>query len=90
MAFKKLFILLVSAIYIVFTLTGCSGDTNNDSDDSTSTEHEPITIMDAQRDYSNLIKLVKEKYPEINIEVIPYRGRNMSAYVKQQLETGSM
>ncbi len=90
MTFKKLFILLVSAIYIVFTLTGCSGDTNNDSDDSTSTEHEPITIMDAQRDYSNLIKLVKEKYPEINIEVIPYRGRNMSAYVKQQLETGSM
>ena len=90
MTFKKLFILLVSAIYIVFTLTGCSSDTNNDSDDSTSTEHEPITIMDAQRDYSNLIKLVKEKYPEINIEVIPYRGRNMSAYVKQQLETGSM
>ena len=90
MTFKKLFILLVSAIYIVFTLTGCGSNTNNDSDDSSSTEHEPITIMDAQRDYSNLIKLVKEKYPEINIEVIPYRGRNMSAYVKQQLETGSM
>ena len=51
-------------------------------------DHEPITIMDAQRDYRNLIALVKEKYPEINIEVIPYRGRNMSAYCKQQLETG--
>ena len=46
--------------------------------------------MDAQRDYSGLIELVHEKYPEINIEVIPYRGRNMSAYMKQQLETGIM
>ncbi len=53
-------------------------------------EHEPITIMDAQRDYSALIELVHEKYPEINIEIVPYRGRNMSAYCKQQLETGIM
>lgn len=53
-------------------------------------EHEAITIMDAQRDYGALIELVHEKYPEINIEVVPYRGRNMSAYCKQQLETGIM
>ncbi len=55
-----------------------------------SAEHEPITLMDAQRDYSALIELVHEKYPEINIEIVPYRGRNMSAYCKQQLETGIM
>ena len=54
------------------------------------TEHEPVTLMDAQRDYSGLIALVKEKYPEINIEILPYRGRNMSAFCKQQLETGIM
>lgn len=53
-------------------------------------EHEPITIIDAQRDYTNLVALVKEKYPEINIEILPYRGRNMSAYMKHQLETGIM
>ena len=52
--------------------------------------HEPITIMDAQRDYSALIELVHEKYPEINIEIIPYRGRNTSAYMKHQLETGRL
>lgn len=52
--------------------------------------HEPITIMDAQRDYSALIELVHEKYPEIEIEILPYRGRNMSAFCKQQLETGIM
>ena len=53
-------------------------------------EHEPITIMNAQRDYRGIVSLVKEKYPEINIEIIPYRGRNCSAYMKQQLETGVM
>lgn len=52
--------------------------------------HEPITIMDGNRDYSALIALVHEKYPEINIEVIPYRGRNTTAYMKHQLETGYM
>ncbi len=57
---------------------------------STTTEHESITLMDAQRDYAGLIELVAEKYPEINIEILPYRGRNMSAYCKQQLETGIM
>ena len=54
------------------------------------TEHEPVTLMDAQRDYAGLIELVAEAYPEITIEIEPYRGRNMSAYCKQQLETGIM
>ncbi len=53
-------------------------------------EHEPITLMDAQRDYRALIELVHEKYPEINIEIRPYRGGNMSAFCKQQIETGVM
>ena len=66
-------------------------ETNTESKKSTDgSVHEPITIMNAQRDYRSLIKLVNEKYPEINVEVVPYRGRNMSAYAKQQLETGSM
>lgn len=45
-------------------------------------DHEPITIMDANRDYTQLIELVHEKYPEINIEIIPYKGRNATAYMK--------
>jgi len=53
-------------------------------------DHEPITIMDANRDYTQLIELVHEKYPEINIEIIPYKGRNATAYMKKQLETGIM
>ena len=53
-------------------------------------EHEPITIMDANRDYTDLIALVHEKYPEINIQIVPYKGRNTSSYMKKQLVTGIM
>ena len=78
---KKSLILSAAIVFCaLFLLSGCSKPK----------EHEVITIMDAQRDYSALIELVHEKYPEINIEIVPYRGRNMSAYAKQQLETGSM
>ncbi len=58
--------------------------------DSRPIMREAITIIDGQRDYRSLISLVKENYPEIDVEIEPYRGRNMSAYFKQQLETGSM
>lgn len=34
--------------------------------------------------------LVKEKYLEINLEVIPYSGNNYSSYVSSKLETGDM
>ena len=90
-------IALLLTFCIVLTLTACGAETTTTSSaaDETasggdSAEHEPITLMDAQRDYSNLIALVHEKYPEINIEILPYRGRNMSAFCKQQLETGIM
>jgi raffinose/stachyose/melibiose transport system substrate-binding protein len=94
---KKLFLSLTAAAVIaamtcsIALFTGCSSQSSNESSTATeSGEHEAITIMNAQRDYSAFIDLVHEKYPEINIEVVPYRGRNMSAYCKQQLETGIM
>ena len=51
------------------------------------TAHEPITIMDANRDYSALMELVHQQYPEINLQIEPYRGRNTTAYMKKQLAT---
>ncbi len=81
----KLFCIALAFVMALSTLFGCAG-----SGEKASTEHEPITIMNALRDYSGLVELVKEKYPEINLEIVPYRGRNQSAYMKQQIETGSM
>ena len=94
---KNVFGMLLIGVIFAAIMCGCGSSENSEKNENSenksvteNTEHEAITIMDAQRDYSGLIELVKEKYPEINIEIVPYRGRNMSAYCKQQLETGIM
>ena len=84
---RKALALLLVVCMVAGLFIGCGGGEDTSSD---STEHEPITIMDAQRDYTALVELIHEKYPEINIEIVPYRGSNMSAYMKHQLESGSV
>lgn len=82
---KFLSIMLTSVMALTLTCGGISL-----ADVQTKSDHEPITIMDANRDYSALIELVHEKYPEINVQIEPYRGFNTSAYMKKQLVTRSM
>ena len=60
------------------------------AEETASGEHEPITIGDYNRDYTKLIELGHEKYPEINVQIEPYKGSNMTGYMKKQLETGRM
>lgn len=88
---KFLFATILCAI-LCFTLVACNGDDGIKINGwlSGGNSRRPITIMDAGRDYKNLIALVKEKYPEIDVQVVPYNGSNMSAYMKRQLTSGSM
>lgn len=53
-------------------------------------EHEPITIQSPFRDISPFLDVLDEKYPEINLEVIPYSGKNTTAYLKAELRAGDM
>lgn len=46
--------------------------------------------MSANKDYSGFIEYVKSVYPEINIEIVPYRGANATQYMYDQLYTGYM
>ena len=87
---KKTVVIIMLLACCIMSLLAKGASEQTTQTTTQNVEHEPITLMDAQRDYSELIKLVSEKYPEINIEIVPYRGRNMSAYCKQQLETGIM
>ena len=99
---KKGIALLLSAVCVASLLTGCQTSKKNDVDSSKETasvdsvddkdvkQHEAITIESPLRDMSAFIRLVKEKYPEINLEVIPYSGWNMSAYLIGQLHSGDM
>lgn len=80
------------------TLAGCGaavgGDTAAGNDPATaspaatqSTEHEPLTMpaMVPFRNPSHFVDLVHEKYPKINIELVPYSGYNASAFVSEEL-----
>lgn len=80
-------------------LTACGGSSSGASASGAASKapaaaagsaHEPITIMDGQRDYTKLMELVNSQYPEIRLEVQAYRGNNNSAYMSKQLRTGIM
>ena len=90
MKVKRLISLALASV-LVLSLVAC-GKTENKTEvaGNTNGEHEPITIMSANKDYSGFIEYVKSVYPEINIEVVPYRGANATQYMYDQLYTGYM
>ena len=58
--------------------------------EKTNDVHEAITMQSPFRNMTAFIEVLHEKYPEINIEVIPYSGQNYTAYVKSQLTANDM
>ena len=80
-------LLIVASMITLFT--GCtSGDFSREK--SSNKVHEAITIQSSFRNMSAFIDAVHEKYPEINLEVIPYSGQNYTAYTKAQITAGDM
>ena len=59
-------------------------------DKNNSNEHPTITMNAPYRNMSTFVKMVKDKYPEINLEVIPYNGQDTTAYMKDMRNTGQM
>lgn len=83
MKYKGIIGLLVSfacGVCMVGALAGC-----NAASSSSNQEHEAITIETAFRNIAGLEDMVKEKYPEINLDIIPYSGANYTAYAKAEL-----
>ncbi len=76
---------VLSVILCIALLCGCSDKTNISSGE----KHEPITILYSS-DIDQLKKLVAEKYPEIQLELIPYNGKNWSRFTCDQMITGDM
>ena len=98
---KKKIVLLLCVASAASLLVGCQSSKANVADNSKETvsvnsidnkdisEH-TITIESPFRSLSSFKKLLSEKYPEINLEVIPYSGKNTTAYLKGQLNSGDM
>lgn len=91
---RKIFaaILAVTCIALLFSGCGSSGDQKNTDSKSAdnSSDHPVITMNAPYRNMSSFVDKVKEKYPEINLEVIPYNGQNTSSYMFDMRKTGEM
>ncbi len=62
----------------------------NTESDTAASDHEVITMQSPFRNMSAFIDTVHDAYPDVNIEVIPYSGKNYTAYVKAQLAANDM
>ncbi|MGN0572947.1 MAG: hypothetical protein ACI4IX_03305, partial [Acutalibacteraceae bacterium] len=76
----KLTAFLLAIIIVCLSFSSCSGRTE--------TEHEPLTIITARKDYTQFEKAFKEAYPEVNLRFISYSGHNATSYLHKILEAG--
>lgn len=91
---KRSLSLLLAVTCVVSLLAGCgkSGENGNTEAGKNSTgsgEHEAITINAPYRNIDAFVDLVHEKYPEINLEIVPYSGQNATGWMKAMLRSGS-
>lgn len=102
---KKLVALVLAFSCMASTLAGCGSnkevkDSNSSEAVAESTakeensdkvsDHEVIRMQSPFRTMSDFIDIVHEKYPEINLEAVPYSGQNYTSYVKAQLKSGEL
>lgn len=76
MKLKRMLSLLVAGAGVLTLLAGCGekADTGKDS------EHPTITMNAPYRNTTDFLDLLHEKYPEVNLEIIPYNGNNTTAF----------
>ena len=91
---KKILVMVLAVTCVALLFGGCGSsggqkNTDNKSADSSS-DHPVITMNAPYRNMSTFVDKVKEKYPEINLEVIPYNGQDTSAYMLDMRKTGEM
>lgn len=87
---KRWTVLLLAAACSAALLTGCGSKQSPDDGSVGTGEHEVITTQSPFRNMSAFVDIVHEKYPEINLEVVPYSGKNYTAYVKAELAADDM
>ena len=86
---KRMLSLLLATSCTAALFGGCAGVDTSD-DNGGNGEHPVITMNAPYRNMSQFYDLVHEKYPEINLEIIPYNGQNTSAYMKDMRLSGEL
>lgn len=84
---SKILSLVLAAALLLSLLTACGGEGSTSSE---STDHPTITMNAPYRNMSAFYDLMKEKYPEVNLEIEPYNGNNTTSYFNDMRKTGNM
>lgn len=88
---RKLLSCFLTVTCVITMLAGCGNNGNGTGkEEKSASEHEAITINAPYQNMDDFIELVHEKYPEINIEVVPYSGQNTTAWMKAMLRSGNL
>ena len=91
---KKFIAWALTTVCTALMLAGCSAsESQNQTADKSadaSSDHPVITMNAPYRNMSTFVDKVKEKYPEINLEIIPYNGQNTSTYMLDMRKCGEM
>ncbi len=92
---QRILSLLLAAACTAALLAGCGGQQSAGSSDqpgdtASNSDHPVITMNAPYRNASQFYELVHEKYPEVNLEIIPYNGYNMTAYLTNMRACGQM
>lgn len=87
---KRLLSLILVVASVMLLMAGCVGNTDTQDIGESNGEHEAITMSMPDRSMGAFVDLVHEKYPEINLEIIPYSGDNKSIYLASQLKVGDI
>ena len=87
---KRILSLLLATVCVAALFAGCSNKTGTDKSDNSTSDHPAITLNAPYGNTAAFLDLLHEKYPEVNLEVIPYNGANTSCYVKNMRRSGQM
>ncbi len=90
---KRIMSLLLAVAATATLLAGCGKTgpgTDSDTEAKSDSDHPVITMNAPYRNMSAFYDLVKEKYPEINLEIVPYNGQNTSTYMKDMRLSGQL
>ena len=85
---KKTLCLLTVLACAVCLLTGCTTDQGGSK--TADSSHPVITMNAPYRNMATLLDLVHEKYPEVNLEVLPYNGANTTTYFNNMRRSNQM
>ncbi len=77
---KRLFGILI--IITMMCMVGCSKKEE--------VSDEPLTILTTNMNYGKFMEALHEKYPDIEVEFISYKGYNQTGYIRQTFEADDL